>query len=140
MTDGPSYVLPGHVSHVYGHGQGFAYLRRTRARRLVVLPDATVLNSGVRTAAKARQDETGHAAVERRPIAPEEDGAHWLARALEEAGAATLHHDGCRKYARTIGPHRTRLRLAGPALNAPPGGPPGSHQSTTVRSESVGTS
>lgn len=44
------------------------------------------------------------------------DGARWLARALKKVGAAALHHGGCHKYARTIGPHRTRLRLAGPAL------------------------
>ncbi|MBL1115439.1 hypothetical protein JK364_24005 [Streptomyces sp. 110] len=123
-ADGPSYVMPGHIGHVYGHGQGFAYLGRTRARRLVVLPDATVLND--RAAAKVRRDETGHAAVERRLIAlgatarrAEEDGTRWLARALDEVGTAALHHGGCHKYARTIGPHRTRLRLAGPTLPAP---------------------
>ncbi|MEV7870120.1 hypothetical protein AB0P17_29430 [Streptomyces sp. NPDC088124] len=137
-ADGPLYVMPGHIGHVYGHGQGFAYLGRTRARRLVVLPDGSVLHD--RAAAKVRRDETGHAAVERRLIAlgatarrAEEDGTCWLARALEEVGAAALHHGGCHKYARTIGPHRTRLRLDGPAFPAPRHG-------TTVRSESVGTS
>ncbi|WP_051853036.1 Mom family adenine methylcarbamoylation protein [Streptomyces aureocirculatus] len=123
-ADGPSHVMPGHIGHVYGHGQGFAYLGRTRARRLVVLPDGSVLHD--RAAAKVRRDETGHAAVERRLIAlgatarrAEEDGTRWLARALEEVGAAALDHGGCHKYARTIGPHRTRLRLAGPAFPAP---------------------
>ncbi|MGW6602858.1 Mom family adenine methylcarbamoylation protein [Streptomyces sp. NPDC055036] len=127
-ADGPSYVMPGHIGHVYGHGQGFAYLGRTRARRLVVLPDATVLND--RAAAKVRRDETGHAAVERRLIAlgatarrAEEDGARWLARALEDVGATALYHGGCHKYARTIGPQRRRLLLAGPALPAPRHGP-----------------
>lgn len=112
-----------------GHGHGFAYLGRTRARRLVVLPDATVLND--RAAAKVRRDETGHAAVERRLIArgatarrTEEDGTRWLARALEEVGAAAMYHGGCHKYARTIGPHRTRLLLAVPALPAPRHRPP----------------
>ncbi|WP_079185756.1 Mom family adenine methylcarbamoylation protein [Streptomyces sp. NBRC 110465] len=123
-ASGPVQVMPGHIGHIYGHGQGFAYLGRTRARRLVVLPDATVLND--RAAAKLRRDETGHAAVERRLVAlgatarrAEEDGARWLSRALEEVGATTLRHGGCHKYARTIGPHRTRLRLAGPTYPAP---------------------
>ncbi|MFD8609469.1 DUF6884 domain-containing protein [Streptomyces sp. NPDC059631] len=127
-ADGPSHVMPGHIGHVYGHGQGFAYLGRTRARRLVVLPDATVLSD--RAAAKVRRDETGHAAVERRLIAfgattrrPKEDGARWLAQALEDVGATALYHGGCHKYARTIGPQRRRLLLAGPALPAPRHGP-----------------
>ncbi|MFF8902553.1 DUF6884 domain-containing protein [Streptomyces lydicus] len=58
-ADGPSYVMPGHVGHFYGHGQGFVYLGRSRARRLVVLPDATVLNSGEKELPDPGVDEHG---------------------------------------------------------------------------------
>ncbi|MGA5819895.1 hypothetical protein ACPC54_18785 [Kitasatospora sp. NPDC094028] len=120
--DGPQQLSPGHVGHVYAV-QGFDYLGRTRPRRLTVLPDATVLND--RAAAKVRQDEPGGRGVARRlvsfgarPRAAGEDGAAWLAGALAEIGATTLHHGGNHRYARTIGPRRTRIRMA--ATTYPP--------------------
>ncbi|MEV7123926.1 hypothetical protein [Kitasatospora griseola] len=48
---GTQLLTPGHVGHVYA-AQDFAYLGRTRARRLVVLPDGTVLTSGVRAGSR----------------------------------------------------------------------------------------
>ncbi|MEV6956092.1 hypothetical protein [Streptomyces sp. NPDC051183] len=120
--DGPVQVSPGHIGHVYGAGQGFAYLGRTRARRQLVLPDATVLTD--RAAGKIHRDEAGHAAVERRIAAfgaparkPGEDGARWLAAALEQIGATAVAHGGCHRYARTIG--RSRTRIGGTAHPAP---------------------
>lgn len=122
--DGPIQVSPGHVGHVYGAGQGFAYLGLTRPRRLVVLPDATVLTD--RAAGKVRRDEPGHAGVERRLTAlgapargAGEDGASWLAHALEQVGATTMAHGGCHRYARTIGRSRVRTRLGGTVYPAP---------------------
>ncbi|MEU3907983.1 hypothetical protein AB0F20_29935 [Streptomyces goshikiensis] len=121
---GPVQVSPGHIGHVYGAGQGFAYLGLTRARRQIVLPDATVLTD--RAAGKVRRDEVGRASVQRRltglgaaPRQEGEDGARWLAAALEAIGATTVAHGGCHRYARAIGPGRTRVRLGGTAYPAP---------------------
>ncbi|MFE7135807.1 hypothetical protein ACFVIM_33650 [Streptomyces sp. NPDC057638] len=123
-ASGPLLVSPGHIGHVYGHGQGFDYLGRTRPRRLTVLPDGTVLND--RTASKIRRGEGGRAAAERRlaalgaePRRPDEAGAAWLPRALDQIGATTLHHGGCHRYARSIGPGRSRVRLAPTVLPRP---------------------
>lgn len=123
--DGPELISPGHIGHVYV-AQDFLYLGRTRPRRLTVLPDATVLSE--RAAAKIRRDEVGHKGAARRltnlgapPRQDGEAGAHWLARALEEIGATTLHHPGNHRFARSIG--RRRTRLLGTAYPAPRASP-----------------
>ncbi|MFE3505107.1 hypothetical protein ACFXPX_36700 [Kitasatospora sp. NPDC059146] len=120
---GSELISPGHVGHVYAV-QGFAYLGRTRPRRLTVLPDATVLSD--RVASKIRNNEVGHQAAEQRlvgmgarPRRPGEGGARWLAEALTAAGATVLSHHGNHRFARTIGPHRMGVRLAGTALPRP---------------------
>lgn len=122
--DGPVLISPGHIGHVYGHAQGFAYLGRTRARRLTVLPDATVLSD--RAASKLRRNERGYKGVETRLRAlgaparrADEPGAAYLSRALEAIGATTIHHGGNHRYARTIGPGRTRIQLTGTRYPAP---------------------
>jgi hypothetical protein len=121
---GTVLLTPGHVGHVYGAAQGFAYLGRTRPRTLTVLPDATVLSD--RASSKVVHTESGHRSVEMKLVAlgatdrrPEQSGAAWLAQALEEVGASRLHHAGNHRFARTIGPHRTRVRLNATTLPAP---------------------
>lgn len=114
---GTELVSPGHIGHIYA-AQDFAYLGRTRPRRLTILPDATVLPD--RAANKVKRDECGHRGVERRlqefgaPARHEgEAGDKWLSRALEAIGATSFPHGGNHRYARTIGPRRTRIRLVG---------------------------
>ncbi|MFG2210996.1 hypothetical protein [Streptomyces sp. NPDC048638] len=110
---GTELISPGHIGHVYV-AQDFVYLGRTRPRRLVVLPDATVFSE--RAAAKIRRDEVGHRGAERRllgfgapPRRPGQPGRDWLAEALEAVGATELHHGGNHRYARAIGPRRTPI-------------------------------
>ncbi|MFK0047813.1 hypothetical protein ACIQU4_27760 [Streptomyces sp. NPDC090741] len=114
---GDELVSPGHIGHVYA-AQDFAYLGKTRTRRITLLPDATVLAD--RAATKVRRGEQGHRGVEERlvrlgatPRRSTETGADWLTAALATIGATTFLHGGNHRYARTIGPHRTRLRLLG---------------------------
>ncbi|MFG2845925.1 hypothetical protein ACGF12_22565 [Kitasatospora sp. NPDC048296] len=120
---GTEVVTPGHVGHVYA-AQDFAYLGRSRPRRLVVLPDGTVLAD--RAAMKVRRDESGHLGVERRlqgfgarPRREGEPGGLWLAEALEVVGANRLEHGGNHVYARSVGPRRTRVAVA-PTSFPPP--------------------
>ncbi|MGV9268136.1 Mom family adenine methylcarbamoylation protein [Kitasatospora sp. NPDC003701] len=120
---GREVVTPGHVGHVYA-AQDFAYLGRSRARRLVVLPDGTVLTD--RAAMKVRRDESGHHGVERRlrvlgarPREAGEPGGRWLEEALEAIGAGRLDHGGNHLYARSIGARRTSVTVAPTAYPAP---------------------
>ncbi|MEU8927566.1 hypothetical protein AB0D10_42795 [Kitasatospora sp. NPDC048545] len=120
---GPELVSPSHVGHVYAV-QGFAYLGRTRPRRLTVLPDATVLSD--RAASKIRNDEAGHRAAEQRlvgfgarPRQPEEDGGQWLDETLTAVGATMLAHGGNHRYVRATGPHCTRVTVAPTSYPSP---------------------
>ncbi|WP_331727419.1 hypothetical protein OG871_40395 (plasmid) [Kitasatospora sp. NBC_00374] len=128
---GLEVVTPGHVGHVY-QAQDFAYLGRSRPRRLVLLPDGTVLTD--RAAMKVRRDESGHQGVERRlqafgarPRREGEPGGRWLEEALETVGAGRLDHGGNHLYARSIGRHRTHITLA-PMSYPPPRRWQGPHQ------------
>ena len=96
-------VLRGHVGIVY-QASNAVYLGRGARRTLVVLPDGSVLNE--RALAKVRNDERGHAYVERRlsafgarPRRPAEPGREWLATALRSTGARLLRHGGCHRFA-----------------------------------------
>ncbi|MCU4750214.1 hypothetical protein [Streptomyces sp. G-5] len=122
-AQGPQQLTPGHVGHVY-HAQDFSYLGRGRARRLTLLPDATVLQD--RAANKVRRGEPGAAGVIRRlrqygapAPGPGESGPYWLAKALTAIGATTVRHPGNHRWARSIGPHRTRVHLGAAVLPRP---------------------
>ncbi|WP_326809625.1 hypothetical protein OG533_39440 (plasmid) [Streptomyces sp. NBC_01186] len=122
--NGPEDLHPGHVGTTY-QASSMDYLGRTRRRRLTVLPDATVLPD--RAQSKIRADEAGHLGAERRLVAfgarprrTDEDGARWLAEALEQVGATVLDHHGNHRYARYIGPTRRHGRSHSIAVTAYP--------------------
>jgi hypothetical protein len=46
-THGPELIFPGHYGTIY-QAKGMDYLGKTRPRRLTMLPDGSVLHSGVR--------------------------------------------------------------------------------------------
>ena len=92
----------------------------------MLLPDGSVLNE--RALAKVRNDERGHAYVERRlerfgaaPRRPEEAGRGWLAHTLVTIGARLLRHGGCHRFAFRLGPpvDRRATRIALPGLPYP---------------------
>lgn len=119
-------VKPGHLGHVYRAG-GWTYTGRGTRRRLIVLPDATVLTA--RAAAKVTGGERGAGGVIRRlaalgatPPEPDCETTTWLRTALAQVGATTLAHPGNHRYVRRIGRtrgERTRTVIALPALPAP---------------------
>jgi hypothetical protein len=95
---------------------------------VIVLPDGTTL--GDRALNKVRNQERGHAYVERRLIAlgaraprAGEAPAAWLIEALGEVGATRLRHSGCYRY--LLGTSKwyrreLRHRIAGDQLLTPP--------------------
>ncbi len=100
-------VMPGHVGTAYA-AKGAEYLGRARARRLVLLPDASVLND--RSGAKVCAQDTGHDHVERRlvglgatPMVAGEDPREWLKQALVDCGARQVWHKGNHRFAFRLG-------------------------------------
>ncbi|MFD8079007.1 hypothetical protein ACFV3E_40910 [Streptomyces sp. NPDC059718] len=113
--DGPRQLHVGHVGCVYQAG-GMAYLGRTRARRLTVLPDGSLLPD--RAISKIRAGESGHGGAEARlvafgarPRAAREPGKEWLEEALATIGATVLDHRGNHRYGLQIGPRNERRPL-----------------------------
>ena len=119
-----STVMPGHVGIVY-QATNAAYLGRSNARSLVLLPDATVLTA--RAISKLCRLERGHEYVERRLVAlgAEPRGGRepraWLEDALRAIGARHFRHPGNFRYARATGDRsaRRRVRIAGAARPYP---------------------
>lgn len=112
-------VFPGHRGAIYQAATA-RYLGRATRRRLVLLPDGTVLSA--RTVQKIRRGEPGweygertlvrHGATPRRPG---EDRAEWLARALGQARARSVRHPGNHRYALLAGTkaQKRRVRVCG---------------------------
>ncbi len=114
-------VSPGHVGVVY-QALNMRHLTPAPPRRIVILPDGSVLPG--RTASKIRQGDPrgGRAAVERvrrfgaRAPRPGEDLAGWLDEALEEIGARVERDWGKFRYAL---PLERRVQVAGAQLPYP---------------------
>lgn len=108
-------VLAGHVGVVYQAGNA-VYTGRGTPRTLLLLPDATVLNS--RTLQKIRAQEPGHAYAEQRlcaagarPRRPDQDPRAWLEQALRDARVRRVRHHGPHRYLFALGSARERRRL-----------------------------
>ncbi|MER6687468.1 hypothetical protein [Streptomyces olivaceoviridis] len=119
----PEQVHPGHWGTVY-QALGMHYLGRTRSRRLIVLPDGSVLTDRVKS--KIHRNEPGHVGAERRlqtfgarPRDEGEPGVAWLAEALHTIGATVLDHRGNHRYALPIGPRSGRPVLTHSAYPYP---------------------
>lgn len=108
-------VMPGHVGWAYQAMGGSVYLGRSTPRRLVILPDATVVPA--RALSKVRAQERGSGGVERRLVAAGarprrrgEDPRAWLTEALNAAGARRITHGGNHRYAFALGTPADRRR------------------------------
>ena len=111
-------IFPGHRGVVY-MASNAAYLGRSTARTLTLLPDGRTLSA--RSAQKIRRGERGHQHVERHlvslgatPRRASQSGADWLADALHQLGASRLRHRGNHRYAFRLGSNaraRARVRL-----------------------------
>jgi hypothetical protein len=53
---GPETIFPGHYGTIY-QAKGMDYLGKTRPRRLTMLPDGSVLHSGVRAGSRRTIDD-----------------------------------------------------------------------------------
>ncbi|MEV8597349.1 hypothetical protein [Streptomyces sp. NPDC052012] len=64
---GPEMIFPGHYGTIY-QAKGMDYLGKTRPRRLTMLPDGSVLHSGIRTGSRRTTDsrEAASQQVDRR--------------------------------------------------------------------------
>lgn len=110
-------IKPGHVGIVY-QALNFAYLGRSTAGTLTVLPDATVLTA--RAQAKVTSGERGARGVIYRlvrhgatPPQPGTDPRQWLREALRTVGSRRIWHPGNHRYALRIGRNRgERTRTA----------------------------
>ena len=112
-------VLPGHLGSMY-MALNSHYLGRGTARRLYLLPDATVLSDRARN--KIRHLEQGWrgvaARLERlgaRPLLDGQDPRAWLATVLEELATRPWHRS-CHRYAWSLD---RRVRLGRPAFSYP---------------------
>jgi len=113
-------LMPGHVGYAY-QGSGAVYLGRSDRRRLVMLPDGTVVNA--RSMSKLRNAEPGGRGLERRlvalgaPVRSECcDPRVWLGDALSAVGARAITHRGVHRYAFVLGrrSERDRVEIAKP--------------------------
>lgn len=105
-------VMPGHVGTIY-QASNATYLGRGRARSLLVLPDATVLND--RALQKLKAGERGAEYVERllasygAPArAAGQSALAWLPIALDAIGLRRVAHQGNHRYAFVLGTARER--------------------------------
>jgi hypothetical protein len=108
-------IFPGHLGIIY-QASNAAYLGRTGARTLRLLPDGQVLSE--RAIQKIRSGERGWDYSEQllvgfgaRPRRRAEERMDWLQRALAEAGVRALWHGGNHRYAFRIGPVRRLVSL-----------------------------
>jgi len=125
---GGRVLFAGHTGHIY-IASNAAYLGRSTARTMTVLPNGSVLPA--RSAQKVRAGERGHHHVERQlvhlgatPRRPHADPAAWLAAALDEIGAARVRHRGNHRYAFRLGQTarlRQRVRVGMPSQARPTG-------------------
>ena len=100
-------IFPGHIGHIYICANSL-YLGRSSSRRIILLPDGSVLSH--RAIQKVRQRERGHEYVERNLIrfgarAPRagQSPSEWIIQALEDIGARKLDHPGNHRYAFRVG-------------------------------------
>ena len=112
---GDIVVMPGHVGTIY-QSTNALYLGRGRARALLMLPDATVLND--RSISKVKAQQRGHEYVERKLMAygapaprAGQDPSVWLEEALLAIGTRRVQHQGNHRYALPLGTRRERRLL-----------------------------
>jgi len=115
-------VFPGHLGIIY-QSSNARFLGRSKARRLTLLPNATVFSDRART--KILSQTRGHEYAERQlvalgaaPMQPGEDPAAWLKRALVEANTRVLPHSGNLRYGFALGNRSERRTLSWPVQTA----------------------
>jgi hypothetical protein len=125
---GGRVLFAGHTGHIY-IASNAAYLGRSTARTMTVLPNGAVLSP--RSAQKVRAGERGHRHVEQQlvhlgasPRRPHVDPAAWLSVALDEIGVTRVRHGGNHRYGFRLGRTarlRQRVKLGLPCEPRPTG-------------------
>lgn len=108
-------LFPGHLGIIY-QSSNARFLGRSKARRLALLPNATVFSDRART--KILSQTQGHEYAERQlvafgatPMRPGQDPSAWLKQALVDARVRTLAHSGNLRYGFSLGNRAERRSL-----------------------------